>query len=75
MHTPMEVIEAKLLEHYEAEEVPNSGSKGWELVATRTAPPLHDGRGEHIETQPHHCDVESTELQCLLVLLPVHLET
>lgn len=71
--SPVAIVESNFFYDNEAEQVPHSGSKGRQVVAHLTPPPLHQGPGCHVEENAHHGDIETAELESFFVFNPAHL--
>ena len=73
-HPPVGVVEEHLHRHQVHEEVENGGGEGGQLVAALVAPQEDQGVGGEVEDGTHDEGVEGDKHQCLLILLPAHLQ-
>ena len=55
--SPVAVVEADLFNDNVAEEVPDSGEEGGQLVATLVPPPDSQRVDDHVESRTNHKDV------------------
>ena len=69
----MTVVEANFLHNNVAEEMPDRGEEGGQLVATLIATPHRQRIDSYIVGWPNQKNVERYQFKSLFILLPAHL--